>query len=108
MSFTKISRELMENMKFRVFTKEDYYGFAGAQSSPVPLIAENDDEGIMMVIDGVYAELYADTGDGGFELVDSVDDIRELPYKTAREIEIEKRITNLKAELAALENELCY
>ena len=107
MSFTKISRELMENMKFRPFTKNDYFGFAGV-SSPVPMIAEMEMEGILMIIDGGYAELYADTGDGGFELIDSVDNINELPYKTAREIEIEKRITNLKAELAALENELCY
>ena len=107
MNYTKISRQLLESLNFRVFDKEDYYGFAGV-SSPVPLIAENADEGILVIIDGAYCELYADTGDGGYEVIDMVSNINELPYKTPREIEIENRIKNLKTELAALENELCY
>lgn len=107
MNYTKISRELIKSLSFRVFTKNDYYGFSGV-NSPIPLIAENEDEGIMMIIDGGYAELYAYDGDGAFEIVDNVDNINELPYKTERDLEIEQRINNLKEELAALENELCY
>ena len=45
MKFTKISRELLKSLNFRVFDKNDYFGFAGV-SSPVPLIAENDAEEI--------------------------------------------------------------
>ena len=107
MNFTKISRELLKAIKFRVFDQNDYFGFAGVES-PVPLIGEIESEGICVIIDGGRAELYADDGCANFDLIDSVDNINELSYKTQREIEIEKRIQNLKSELAALENELCY
>jgi len=107
MNYTKISRELIESLSFRAFDKMDYYGFAGV-NSPIPLIAENEEEGITVIIDGGYAELYAYDGCANFDLVDSVENINDLPRKSARDIEIEKRINNLKEELAALENELCY
>lgn len=107
MNYTKISRELIKSLSFRVFTQNDYYGFAGV-NSPIPLIAENEDEGVLMIIDGDYAELYVYDGTGAFEIMDSVESIRELSFKSARDLEIEQRINNLKEELAALENELCY
>ena len=77
MILTKISRELIKSMNFRVFTKNDYYGFEGVES-PVPLIAEDDDEGILMIIDGDAAELYCYDGCANFEMVDRCDNIREL------------------------------
>ena len=79
MKFTVISRPLLESINFRVMTETDKYGFAGVQS-PVPLIGENEDEGILVVIDGAHAELYAFDGDGNFECVDSCENINELPY----------------------------
>lgn len=97
MVFTKISRELIQSLNFRVFTKTDYYGFCDVQS-PVPLIAENEDEGILMIIDGDYAELYCYDGCANFEVVDQCESIRELPIKSAVQIQIEK----LESELAAL------
>jgi hypothetical protein len=105
MNFTKISRELLETLKFRVFTKNDYFGFAGV-NSPVPLIAENDMEGILVIIDGAYCELYADTGDGGFECIDTVDNIRELQYKSAKQIAIEAEIKAMEESLANLKAQL--
>ena len=107
MNFTKISRELIASLTFREFSTTDYFGFAGVES-PIPLIAENDDEGICMIIDGDAAELYAYDGCANFDLIDSVESIRLLPRKSERDIQIENRIANLKKELAALENELCY
>jgi hypothetical protein len=77
LSFTKISRELIKFLNFRPFTQSDYNGFSGVES-PIPLIADYDDEGILMIIDGPVAELYADTGDGSLELIDVCDDIRLL------------------------------
>ena len=107
MNYTVISRELIDAIEFRQFDQNDYFGFAGVES-PIPLIGELESEGILMIIDGGHAELYAFDGEGNMEVVDSCENINALPYKSARDIEIEKRITNLKAELAALENELCY
>lgn len=107
MKYTVISRELLEKMNFRPFTKNDFYGFAGVES-PIPFIGELEAEGILVIIDGDAAELYADDGSGGIECVDSCENIRALPYKSQRDIQIENRIKNLKEELAALENELCY
>lgn len=75
----KISRELLASLNFRVMTETDKFGFAGVES-PVPLIAENEDEGILVVIDGAHAELYAFDGDGNFECVDTCENINELPY----------------------------
>jgi hypothetical protein len=105
MNFTKISRELLETLKFRVFTKNDYFGFAGV-NSPVPLIAENDMEGILVIIDGAYCELYADTGDGGFECIDTVDNINELQYKSPKQIAIEAEIKAMEESLANLKAQL--
>lgn len=105
MNFTKISRELINSLEFRQFTKTDYYGFCDVQS-PIPLIAENEDEGIVMIIDGCYAELYCDTGDGGFDCVDQCMDIRELPVKTEKQLRIEAEIAAMEASIAALKAEL--
>jgi hypothetical protein len=105
MNMTKISRELIEYLSFRVFTKNDYYGFAGVLS-PIPLIADNEDEGILMIIDGDYAELYAYDGEGSLECVDTCENIRELQYKSEKQIAIEAEIANMEKALAALKAEL--
>jgi hypothetical protein len=102
MKFTVISRELIKSLTFRPFDKTDYYAFSGVES-PIPLIAENEDEGILMIVDGPIAELYADTGDGGYDCVDVCDDIRLLPMKSERERKIEileKELAELKAMVA--------
>lgn len=79
MMITKISRELLNSLNFRVFEKTDYYNFAGVES-PVPLIAENDDEGICVIIDGDKVELYCYDiyNCANFDLVDTCDNIRDL------------------------------
>ncbi len=105
MNMTKISRELIETLSFRVFTKNDYYGFAGVLS-PIPLIADNEDEGILMIIDGDYAELYAYDGEGSLECVDTCDNIRELQYKSEKQLKIEAEIAAMEKALAALKAEL--
>ena len=111
MNFTKISRQLIESMIFRPFTKNDWYGFQGC-TSPVPFIAENESEGILMIIDGDYVELYADTADGGFECIDTCDNIRELPYKSETQIRLENEIAEMEQALKRLKGELsnlnCY
>ena len=53
----------------------DKMGFAGV-SSPVPLIAEFGEK-YLVIIDGAYAEV---TDCDELQLVDSCDDITELPY----------------------------
>lgn len=105
MNYTKISRELIKSLSFREFTQNDYYGFAGV-NSPIPLIADKEDEGILMIIDGAYAELYAYDGDGAFDVVDTVDNINELPYKTEKQIRVEAEIAAMEEALANLKNEL--
>ena len=105
MNFTKISRELINSLEFRQFTKQDYYGFCGVES-PIPLIAENEDEGIVMIIDGDAAELYAYDGCANFEMIDECFNIRELPYKTEKQIRIEAEIAAMEASIAALKAEL--
>ena len=102
---TKISRELLSSMTFRPFTKNDYYGFEGVES-PVPMIAENEDEGICVIIDGDYAELYAFDGCANFDLIDQCDSIRELPIKTDKQIRIEAEIVKLQEAIGALKREL--
>lgn len=102
MKFTVISRELIQSLTFRPFDETDYYGFSGVES-PIPLIAENEDEGILMIIDGPVAELYAMDGDGGVDCVDVCDDIRLLPVKSPAERKIErleKELAELKAMVA--------
>ena len=107
MNFTKISRELIKSMTFRPFEQNDYYGFCDVKS-PIPLIGESESEGIIMVIDGDYAELYAYDAEGGFDCVDQCESIRELPIKTERELKIEAEIAKMEKALAELKNELCY
>lgn len=101
----KITRELLESLKFRVFTQNDYYGFSGV-NSPVPLIAEDESEGIVVVIDGDFAELYFDDGCANFECVDTCDNIRELQYKSAKQIAIEAEIKAMEESLANLKAQL--
>jgi hypothetical protein len=98
MNYTKISRELLESMNFRPFTKNDFYGFAGV-SSPCPFIGELEAEGIMVIVDGDAAELYVDDGSGGIECVDTCENIRELPYKTAVQLALEQEIAEAEASL---------
>lgn len=105
MNYTLISRELIKSLKFRPFTETDYYGFAGV-SSPIPLIAELESEGILMIIDGAHAELYWDDGCANFDCVDTCENINDLPYKTEKQIRIEKEIAAMEKSLAALKAEL--
>ena len=107
MKYTVITRDLLKSLNFRTFDKTDYYGFAGVES-PVPLIAENEAEGILAIIDGAHAELYAFDGDGNFDLVDSCENINELPVKSARDAAIEAEIKKMEEAIATLKNELCY
>ena len=93
----KISRRLLASLTFRPFTKNDYFGFGGV-SSPVPLIAEDEDRQICVIIDGDSAELYQFDIDGSFDCVDVCECIRDLPSET----EVEKRIAELQKELADL------
>ena len=113
MNYTVISRDLINAIKFRQFDETDYYGFAGVES-PIPLIGELESEGILMIIDGGHAELYAFDGDGNMDCVDTCENINALPYKTENQKRIEREIAamekslaSLKAELAVLENDLC-
>jgi hypothetical protein len=51
----KYDRAFFKQFTFRPFTKEDYYGFSGVES-PVPLIADNGE--FLVILDGIYAEIY--------------------------------------------------
>jgi hypothetical protein len=105
MNYTKISRELLASMNFRPFDQNDYYGFSGV-SSPVPMISEIESEGIFVVIDGDTAELYAFDGEGTVDCIDVCDNIRDLPYKTEKQLRIEAEIAAMEKSLAALKAEL--
>jgi hypothetical protein len=70
-----ITRKFLASLDFKVMTETDKMGFAGAES-PVPLIAEYGDK-YLVIIDGSYAEV---TDCEELQLVDSCDDINELPY----------------------------
>lgn len=105
MTYTKISRELLQSLNFRVFTKQDYFGFSGVES-PVPLIAENDDEGICVIIDGDSAELYAYDGCANFDCIDQCDDIRHLPMKSQQQLKIESEIAAMEIALKNLKSQL--
>ena len=94
----KITRSLLGSLNFRVFTQNDYYGFSGVES-PVPLIAEDEARGICVIIDGDSAELYKFDIDGSFDCEDVCENIRLLPSQA----EVEKRIAQLKKELAEIE-----
>jgi hypothetical protein len=102
MNYTKISRELLKAMTFRPFEQHDYYGFSGV-SSPVPMIGELESEGIVVVIDGDTAELYAFDGDGTAECVDTCENIRDLPVKTEKQIFIEAAIEQAKEQIEDLQ-----
>lgn len=71
-NFYMITREFLENLKFRPFSETDYYGFAGVQS-PVPLIAEFEDKYIV-IIDGGVCQVFDDE----MNMVDDCEDICEL------------------------------
>ena len=101
MNYTKISRELLKAIEFRPFEQHDYYGFSGV-SSPVPMIGELESEGIVVVIDGDTAELYAFDGDGTADCVDVCDNIRDLPYKTEVQLAAEAEIAKLEASIEKL------
>jgi hypothetical protein len=101
MNYTKISRELLKTLKFRVMDETDKFGFAGV-TSPVPLIADNEDEGITVIIDGGFAELYAYDGCANFECVDTCENISELPYKTEVQLDAEAEIAKLEASIEKL------
>jgi hypothetical protein len=105
MIYTKISRALLASMNFRPFEQTDYYGFAGV-SSPCPMIGEVEAEGITVIIDGDYAELYAYDGCANFDCVDTCANIRELPFKTEKQLRIEAEIEAMEKSLAALKAEL--
>jgi len=70
-----ITRKFLASLDFKVMTETDKMGFAGV-SSPVPLIAEYGSK-YLVIIDGNYAEV---TDVEELDLVDSCDDITELPY----------------------------
>ena len=70
-----ITRKFLASLNFRVMTENDKMGFAGVES-PVSLIAEYGDN-YLVIIDGAYAEV---TDVNELQLVDSCDDINELPY----------------------------
>ena len=101
MNYTKISRDLLKAIEFRPFEQHDYFGFSGV-SSPVPMIGELESEGIVVVIDGDTAELYAFDGDGSADCVDVCDNIRDLPYKTEVQLAAEAEIAKLEASIEKL------
>lgn len=70
-----ITRDFLRGLNFSVMTEFDRQGFAGCES-PVSLIAEYSDK-YLVIIDGNYAEV-CDVEN--LEMVDSCDDIRQLPY----------------------------
>ena len=105
MNYTKISRELLKAIEFRPFEQTDYFGFAGV-TSPCPMIGEIEAEGITVIVDGGYAELYAYDGCANFDCVDTCENINELPYKTEKQIRIEAEIAKLQEAIAGLKKEL--
>lgn len=70
-----ITREFLRSLNFRVFDETDYYGFAGVES-PVPLIAENDEQ--IVILDGAYCEVYGSGIDGTFEQIATCMDVTKL------------------------------
>lgn len=107
MNYTKISRELIASLSFREMDNFDIQSFNGVES-PIALIGDNEDEGILMVIDGGRAELYSYDGCANFDCIDTCEDIRLLPRKTERELKIEAEIERMEKAIASLKNELCY
>ena len=71
-----IDRKFLASLTFHVMTESDKMGFAGVQS-PVPLIAETDNQ--LVIIDGDRCEVYGEDAGFGPEFV--CESISELPYK---------------------------
>jgi hypothetical protein len=69
-----ITRSYLQSLKFKPFDDAMYDGFAGVRS-PVPFYADDGDE-YLIILDGNYVEMYDAEG----ELLESCDDISELPY----------------------------
>ena len=90
-----LSRSFLRGLEFRNFTQNDYYGFASV-SSPVPMISDNG--GYLVIIDGVYAEVYSEDGC----LLEQCDDIMDLPESNVSEqIEaLERQLAELKSSLS--------
>ena len=105
MNYTKISRELLASIDFRLMDESDKMGFAGV-TSPCPMIGEVEAEGITVIVDGGYAELYAYDGCANFDCIDTCENINELPYKTEKQIRIEAEIAKLQEAIANLKKEL--
>ena len=105
MNYTKISRELLASIDFRLMDESDKMGFAGV-TSPCPMIGEVEAEGITVIVDGGYAELYAYDGCANFDCIDTCENINELPYKTEKQIRIEAEIAKLQEAIAGLKKEL--
>ena len=101
MNYTKISRELLASIEFRLMDESDKMGFAGV-SSPCPMIGEVEAEGITVIVDGGYAELYAYDGCANFDCVDTCENINELPYKTEVQLAAEAEIAKLEASIEKL------
>ena len=97
----KITRELIASLEFRPFGPMDYMGFQGVES-PIPLIAESED--FLVIIDGDYAELYIH--DYEFGAFDTCENIRELSYKTEKQLILEEEIAKMEKALAELKAQL--
>ena len=70
-----ITRKFLAGLTFRTMTDSDRMGFAGCES-PVPLIAEDGDD-LIVVVDGNYCEVVSVDG----TVIDQCDDIVGLPYE---------------------------
>ena len=70
-----ITRKFLASLDFKVMTETDKMGFAGV-SSPVPLIAETDNQ--LVIIDGDRCEVYGENSDFGPDEI--CESISELPY----------------------------
>lgn len=98
----KITRELLKSVDLRPFSKNDYYGFE--VMSPIPMLAETEE--FVLVVDGSYAELYSFDADGCFEIMDQCADIRELPFKTDKQLRVEAEIAKMEEAINRLKAEL--
>lgn len=75
---TKFDRAFFSSLKFSVMSDCEKQGFAGV-SSPVPLIADNGE--FLVIIDGVYAEIYdAEAIENCTGPSFQIDNISELAY----------------------------
>lgn len=102
----KISREFLAGLTFRPFKEIDYMGFAGVES-PNPMIAAGvlNGESFVVILDGGYCELYVE-GNDEFGATDTCENVRELPFKTDKQLAIEAEIAAMEKSLAALKAQL--